>query len=39
MYDAFENARDAATNLAFLGGNDFYWQARVQRAPPGGRCR
>lgn len=35
MYDAFENARDAGTNLAFLGGNDFYWQARVQRDAAG----
>jgi hypothetical protein len=31
VYDAFEHARDGGTNLAFLGGNAFYWQARVQR--------
>jgi hypothetical protein len=31
VYDAFEVARDAGTNLAFLGGNAFYWQARVER--------
>lgn len=26
--DALENARDSGTNLAFIGGNDGYWQAR-----------
>ena len=31
IYDAFEAARDAGTNLAFLGGNQFYWQARLGR--------
>ena len=31
MYDTFEAARDRGTNLAFLGGNGFYWQARVTR--------
>jgi hypothetical protein len=31
IYDAFEAARDAGTNLAFLGGNQFYWQARPVR--------
>ncbi|HYY10363.1 MAG TPA: N,N-dimethylformamidase beta subunit family domain-containing protein [Kineosporiaceae bacterium] len=31
MYDAFETARDRGTNLGFLGGNGFYWQARVSR--------
>jgi hypothetical protein len=28
MRDAAEAARDAGTNLAFIGGNDAYWQAR-----------
>jgi hypothetical protein len=28
MRDAVEKARDAGTNLAFIGGNDVYWQAR-----------
>jgi hypothetical protein len=31
VYDAFEAARDAGTNLAFLTGNSFYWQARISR--------
>jgi hypothetical protein len=29
VYDAFETARNAGTNLALLGGNQFYWQARL----------
>ena len=33
VYDAFQAARDAGTNLAFLGANGFYWQARVTRDP------
>jgi hypothetical protein len=28
MRDGFESARDAGVNLAFLGGNDVYWQIR-----------
>ena len=31
IYDTFDTARDMGTNLAFLGGNGFYWQARVTR--------
>ncbi|HZT91277.1 MAG TPA: N,N-dimethylformamidase beta subunit family domain-containing protein [Gaiellaceae bacterium] len=32
MRDAFEAARAAGTNLAFVGGNDGYWQARYADA-------
>jgi hypothetical protein len=28
IFDAYQAARDAGTNLAFLGGNDGYWQIR-----------
>jgi len=28
IFDAYQSARDAGTNLAFLGGNDGYWQIR-----------
>jgi hypothetical protein len=30
MRDAFERARDAGVNLAFLGANDGYWQIRYE---------
>jgi hypothetical protein len=30
MRDAFERARDAGVNLAFLGGNTAYWQMRYE---------
>ncbi|MBA3842708.1 MAG: hypothetical protein H0X39_08820 [Actinobacteria bacterium] len=30
MRDAVTAARDAGVNLAFLGGNDMYWQARYE---------
>jgi hypothetical protein len=30
MRDAFEAARDGGVNLAFLGGNDAYWQMRYE---------
>ncbi len=30
MRDALTAARDAGVNLAFLGGNDMYWQARYE---------
>jgi hypothetical protein len=30
MRDAVTQARDAGLNLAFLGGNDIYWQARYE---------
>lgn len=33
MYDAVEAARNDGVNLAFLGANDAYWQARL--GPPG----
>lgn len=29
MFDGVEAARDAGVNVAFLGGNDIYWQARL----------
>jgi hypothetical protein len=30
MRDAFDNARDAGTNLAFMGSNTGYWQVRYE---------
>jgi hypothetical protein len=30
MYDAVESARDGGVNLAFLGANALYWQARLE---------
>src|SRR5262249_28930642 len=30
MRDAFDAARDAGVNLAFMGANDAYWQVRLQ---------
>jgi N,N-dimethylformamidase beta subunit-like, C-terminal len=30
MRDAFDAARDAGTNLAFMGANDAYWQVRYE---------
>ena len=30
MRDAFEEARDAGVNLAFMGANDAYWQIRYE---------
>lgn len=30
MRDGFEAARDAATNIAFMGANDAYWQVRYE---------
>jgi hypothetical protein len=33
--DAFEAARDAGTNIAFFGGNEAYWQARLDASPAG----
>jgi hypothetical protein len=35
IVDAFAAARDAGSNLAFLGGNQFYWQALVTRDAAG----
>ncbi|GAA1233663.1 N,N-dimethylformamidase beta subunit family domain-containing protein [Oryzihumus leptocrescens] len=34
-YDALVRARDAGTNLASLGANEIYWQARIERDPHG----
>ncbi|HEX8972674.1 N,N-dimethylformamidase beta subunit family domain-containing protein, partial [Oryzihumus sp.] len=34
-YDALVAARDGGTNLASLGANEIYWQARVERDPTG----
>jgi len=33
--DAVETARDAGTNLAFLGANISYWQVRLRESPTG----
>jgi N,N-dimethylformamidase beta subunit-like, C-terminal len=30
MFDAFDAARDAGTNLAFMGANNVYWQTRYE---------
>jgi hypothetical protein len=35
MYDALTSAVDAGTNLAVLGGNEIYWQARLGRSASG----
>lgn len=35
MRDGVEAARDAGVNLAFLGGNDSYWQVRYERSASG----
>jgi len=35
MYDAAVAARDAGTNFAFLGGNEIYWQGRIERDESG----
>jgi len=35
MYDAAVQARDAGTNLAFLGANEIYWQGRIERDAQG----
>ncbi|MEP7035066.1 MAG: N,N-dimethylformamidase beta subunit family domain-containing protein [Dermatophilaceae bacterium] len=35
MYDAAVQARDAGTNLGFLGANEIYWQGRIERDPRG----
>ncbi len=37
MRDAVTAARDAGTNLAFLGANTMYWRVRLARAVPGDR--
>src|SRR3954452_15293167 len=35
MFDAAETARNAGVNLAFFGGNDVYWQARLEPSSTG----
>jgi hypothetical protein len=35
MYDAAVAARDAGVNLAFFGGNDVYWQIRMEPSASG----
>jgi N,N-dimethylformamidase beta subunit-like, C-terminal len=39
MRDAVETARDLGLNLAFLGGNDVYWQARYEADASGNAGR
>jgi hypothetical protein len=35
MYDAATAARDAGTGLGFFGGNDVYWQIRLEQSSSG----
>jgi hypothetical protein len=35
IYDTLEAARNAGTNLAFLGGNQLYWHVQLSRLPDG----
>ena len=35
MRDGVENARDSGIGLAFLSGNDMYWQVRLESDSPG----
>jgi len=35
MFDAADAARDAGVNLAFFGGNDVYWQIRMEPSSSG----
>ena len=37
--DAVEGARDAGTNIAFLGGNEAYWQGRLEPSTAGAAAR
>jgi hypothetical protein len=37
MYDGLLKALDAGTNLAFLGANNLWWQARLERSPVAAR--
>jgi hypothetical protein len=37
--DAVEAARDAGTNVAFIGGNEAYWQARLDASTSGMEAR
>ncbi|MGR2752743.1 N,N-dimethylformamidase beta subunit family domain-containing protein [Agromyces arachidis] len=39
MFTAAETARDAGTDLAYLGGNNMYWQVRIEDAPSGANDR
>ncbi|WP_156035519.1 fibronectin type III domain-containing protein [Terrabacter tumescens] len=35
MFDAMESARDHGVNVGFFGGNDAYWQARLEPSSTG----
>jgi len=35
MFDAWQNARDAGTSLAFMGGNEIFWQIRFESSSTG----
>lgn len=35
MFDGFEQARDQGVNLGFFGGNDVYWQSRLEPSSSG----
>jgi hypothetical protein len=35
MFDAWQNARDAGTSLAFIGGNEVFWQVRFESSSTG----
>ncbi len=37
--DAVEGARDAGVHLAFFGGNEAYWQARLEASSSGAKAR
>ena len=37
--DAVEAARDAGVNIAFFGGNEAYWQGRIEDATSGAKAR
>lgn len=39
MYDGVEAARNAGVNLAFLGGNNVFWQSRLSAGPGGADSR
>ncbi|TQM64532.1 N,N-dimethylformamidase beta subunit family domain-containing protein [Humibacillus xanthopallidus] len=35
MFDGFEQARDQGVNIGFFGGNDVYWQSRLETSSSG----
>jgi hypothetical protein len=39
MFDAWQNARDGGTNLAFIGGNEVFWQIRFESSSSGASNR